>query len=277
MLTCNLVGGLGNQLFQIFTTISYAIKTKEKFVFLNSESVGAKITKVRNTYWENLLYKLKPFLSNDFPNYVVVREAGFTFNDIISEINSNKINNNTCLYGYFQSYKYFQNNYELICRLLDINNQKKTIIKSSGIWNIENTVSMHFRIGDYKLLPTVYPILTYEYYKKAFSYIQQHNLCHLNIWIFCEDEDLEDVNIIIEKFKIDFPHNLIHRAPNTLKDWEQMLLMSCCNYNIIANSSFSWWGAYLNTNYDKIVCYPETWFVDNKDTSDLCPLKWIKI
>jgi len=277
MFTCNLLGGLGNQLFQIFTTISYAIKSKEKFVFLNSVSIGSGITKVRNTYWNNLLYKLKPFLSNDFFNYVVVREAGFTFNDIISEINNNKINNNTCLYGYFQSYKYFQDNYELIYKMLDINKQKETVIKSSGIWNIKNTVSIHFRIGDYKLFPTVYPILTYEYYKKSFSYIQKHNLCYLNIWIFCEDEDLEDVNIIIEKLKIDFPHNFIHIAPNTLKDWEQMLLMSCCNYNIIANSSFSWWGAYLNTNYDKIVCYPETWFVNNTDTSDLCPLEWIKI
>jgi hypothetical protein len=53
--------------------------------------------------------------------------------------------------------------------------------------------------------------------------------------------------------------------------------MSCCNYNIIANSSFSWWGAYLNTNPNKIVCYPKTWFVNNTDTSDLCPLEWKKI
>ena len=55
MITCNLVGGLGNQLFQIFTTLAYAIKTKEKFIFLNSETVGKGITKVRNTYWNNLL------------------------------------------------------------------------------------------------------------------------------------------------------------------------------------------------------------------------------
>ena len=281
MITCNLVGGLGNQLFQIFTTLAYAIKTKEKFIFLNSETVGKGITKVRNTYWNNLLYKLKNFLTHNFPNFIIIRETGFTFNDIISEINNTKINNNICLYGYFQSYKYFQDNYELIYKMLDIEKQKKILLKSYSEFYLKNTVSMHFRIGDYKLFPNVYPILTYEYYEKAFEYIinfykviEKHNL---NILFFCEDKDLDEVNIIIEKLKNRFCHNAISRAPNTLKDWEQMLLMSCCNHNIIANSSFSWWGAYLNTNFDKIVCYPETWFVNNTDTKDLCPLEWIKI
>ena len=287
MITCNLVGGLGNQLFQIFTTLSYAIKSKEKFIFLNSETVGTGITKVRNTYWNNLLYKLKPFLTNDFSKFVIIREKEFIFNDIISEIYNNKITNiNTCLYGYFQSYKYFQTNFEIIYRLLDIKKQKETVVKSSGISDFKNTVSMHFRIGDYKLLPNVYPILTYEYYEKTFEYIinfykvikkQNQHICDLNVLFFCEDEDLEDVNIIIEKLKQKFPHNSFSRAPNTLKDWEQMLLMSCCQHNIIANSSFSWWGSYLNSNPDKIVCYPEVWFLNNNDTSDLCPPGWVKI
>jgi len=277
MITCNLLGGLGNQLFQIFTTISYAVKTKEKMVFLNSESIGKGITKVRNTYWTNLLYKLKPFLSTDFPNYVIIRENGFTFKDIISEINNKKINNNICLYGYFQSYKYFQNNNELICRLLNIEKQKETVSKTITDFHLQNTVSMHFRIGDYKFLPNVYSILTYEYYEKALEYIQNQNFIFLHILFFCEDEDLEDVNIIIEQLKLKFPNNSFSRVQNTLKDWEQMLLMSCCNYNIIANSSFSWWGAYLNSISDKIVCYPENWFVNNTDTKDLCPLEWIKI
>ena len=285
MITCNLIGGLGNQLFQIFTTISYAIKSKEKFIFLNSETIGTGKTKVRNTYWNNLLYKLKYFLTHDFPNFIIIKEIGFTFNDIISEINNTKINNNNiCLYGYFQSYKYFQDKYELIYKMLDIKKQKENVIKLSGISNLENIVSMHFRLGDYEEFPNIYQILTYEYYKKAFEYIinfykiiENQNIFNLYILFFCEDKDLKNVNIIIEKFKIDFPHNFISRASSSLKDWEQMLLMSCCKHNIIANSSFSWWGAYLNSNPGKIVCYPETWFVNNTDTKDLCPLEWIKI
>ena len=282
MITCNLIGGLGNQLFQIFTTLSYAIKLKERFYFLNSETIGTGITKVRNTYWNNLLYKLNSFLTYDLPKFVVVRETGFTFNDIISEINKNKISNiNSCLYGYFQSYKYFQNNYETIYRLLGIKKQKETLLEVHNISNLGNTVSMHFRLGDYKLYPNVYPIMSYEYYKKSLFFLENHNhkqnKSNLDILFFCEDEDLEDVNIIIEQLKNEFPKNTFSRASNILKDWEQMLLMSSCKHNIIANSSFSWWGAYFNSNADKIVCYPEVWFANNTDTSDLCPLEWIKM
>ena len=279
MITCNLIGGLGNQLFQIFTTLSYAIKTKDKFVFLNSESLGTGSTKVRNTYWNNLLYKLKPFLSCDFPNYIIIRERGFIFNDIISEIIHKKNTKNICLYGCFQSYKYFQNNYDLIYRLLDIKKQKETILELYNDSDLENTVSIHFRIGDYKLLTNIYPIMTYEYYKESLLYLQNNNKnsYNLNVLFFCEDEDLADVNIIIERLKLEFPKNIFIRASNSLKDWEQMLLMSCCKHNIIANSSFSWWGAYLNLTPDKIVCYPEVWFVNNKDTKDLCPSEWVKI
>ena len=56
-----------------------------------------------------------------------------------------------------------------------------------------------------------------------------------------------------------------------------MLYMSLCRHNIIANSSFSWWGAYFNSNKEKIVCYPSVWFGNNMDTRDLCPETWIKM
>ena len=278
MITCNLIGGLGNQLFQIFTTITYAMRTKQKFIFFKTDKTGGGITKIRDTYWNNLLYKLAPFLIVNLPTYNLIRENSFNYNDIILEIVKYTENNNhVCLYGYFQSYKYFQNNFNTIYRMLDFEKQKETVSQIFSKHYLENAVSLHFRIGDYKLWPNIYPIMSYQYYEKALLHIEKNNSNFLQILFFCEDEDLDEVNIIIEKLKSRFQHNSFSRAPNTLKDWEQMLLMSCCKCNVVANSSFSWWGAYLNTTCNKIVCYPETWFLNNTDSSDLCPPEWVKI
>jgi hypothetical protein len=274
MITCNLCGGLGNQLFQIFTTISYAIKSKNKFYFLDSE-ISPSITK-RYTFWNSLLYKLKSFLIKEIvQDSKIVKQKDFIFNEIeISEL----IDNNICLDGYFQSYKYFQEHYETIYKMLDIDKQKKIILKSS---NLENTISLHFRLGDYKGLQWCHPIMTYEYYKKAISFIQNKDTNMCNILFFCEDEDIDTVMVTINQLINDFPKLFFIRASNSLKDWEQMLLMSCCQNNITANSSFSWWGAYLNSNPNKIVCYPSVWFgptiPESTKTQDLCPIEWTKI
>ncbi len=66
---------------------------------------------------------------------------------------------------------------------------------------------------------------------------------------------------------------------DTIPDWQQMLLMSVCDHNIIPNSTFSWWGAYFNANPSKIICYPSIWFGPgvSHDTRDLCPKSWTKI
>ena len=70
-----------------------------------------------------------------------------------------------------------------------------------------------------------------------------------------------------------------HFVRDTIADWQQMLLMSVCDHNIIANSTFSWWGAYFNTNPQKVVCYPSVWFGPGvaHNTMDLCPESWAKI
>lgn len=286
MISCKLCGGLGNQLFQIFTAISYAMKYSKPFFFLNNFQLGdgSNGTTIRYTYWESFLSALKPFLKNmnEIPQLMFIIEKDFVYQQLPENFEKNY---GTLLVGYFQSPKYFNKYKETICKLLKID-LKKQIIKNKVNINFEtiNSISIHFRFGDYKKYSNIYTLLTEEYYKNALNFIINevdfNNIKTQQIALyFCENESINEVEEIINKLKIHFSYIKFIKADSELKDWEQMLLMSLCNHNIIANSTFSWWGAYLNSNLEKIVCYPEEWFRPeaNKDTSDLFLEDWIKI
>ena len=296
MITCYLMGGLGNQLFQIFATISCAIDNRTNFLFLDTDvlTVGTE----RPTYWNTFLHKLKRFTNkNNYVNNAIIlkEKTEFCYTKLDLQIFSGK---DVCLYGYFQNYKYFSNNFDFICKIIGINEIKESVMKNyiyyinNNINNNNNTTnnisneyfksmtSMHFRIGDYKKCPKVYYIMKYEYYKNALLLIDSidnnQSNTNTNILYFCEEQDILEVNQIIDKLKQEFPKISFMRASNEISDWEQMMIMSCCKNNIIANSTFSWWAALFNTNVNKIVCYPETW-IKNFDASDLFLPEWKKI
>jgi len=282
MITCNLMGGLGNQIFQIFATISYAVKSTNKFHFLYSDKlIGGGSTTIRYTFWDSFFNNLKPFLIYEIPlNIEVVREKRFSYDELPIYKMENK---NIMLYGYFQSYKYFQENFSLIYRLIGMDKMKNALFSKLNLEKeqLENTISMHFRIGDYKEIQHCHPLATYTYYENAITHIKLTTKSEIkyNLLYFCEDVDIDEVTEKINKLKVVFSDYTFSRGENTLEDWEQMLFMSCCHHNIIANSSFSWWGAYFNSWNDKIICYPSVWFGEpaNIDTKDLCPPQWIKI
>jgi hypothetical protein len=168
--------------------------------------------------------------------------------------------------------------------MLDINKKKQELLDKLGINNeyFNNIISMHFRIGDYKQIQQIHPIATYNYYEKALTYIKNQGIKpneNYTILYFCEDGDIDDALKIIRQLEMKFSLFKFERGMKEIADWEQLLLMSNCHHNIIANSSFSWWAAYLNNWDDKVVCYPSIWFGSEKknNITDLCPHTWKKI
>jgi len=289
MITCYLMGGLGNQLFQIFCTIAYSIKTKNPFLFTNKKQLGefGQGITVRYTYWESFLKSLKPFIK-DFEyssEMYTIREKEFEYSQL-EEYNSNFTN--ILLFGYFQSPLYFEQYQSQIYKMIKLEQSKEEVknlyFQKGAKINLSETISLHFRIGDYKLYPDSHPILGIEYYKNALIHIlgtDINNNCK-NVLYFFEQTNVSEVNEKIHILRNTFTNINFIPVDNSigLKDWQEMLLMSLCKHNIIANSSFSWWGAYLNENNNKIVCYPEVWFGTNlkdKVIDDLFPSEWIKI
>ena len=287
MITCILTGGLGNQLFQIFNTMAVSIELKEKFMFPNNLYGGTRTL----TYWDTLLKELKssimtiPLNSLKMPLY---KEVGFKYNKIQLSSNMVKKNGGIVLYGYYQSYKYFENKYEKIAKYIKLDEQRKIVRETYFADNNIDTISLHFRMGDYKELPDYHPITDTEYYIKSIGFIldkikYKDDANHpVTILYFYEKEDAADVLTKIELIKKEYPFVEFKCADSDshTEDWQQLLLMSCCQHNIIANSTFSWWGAYFNNNPKKIVCYPGEWFgvnLKSHDISDMCPGAWHKI
>jgi hypothetical protein len=273
------MGGLGNQIFQIFATIAYAIKSRNKFQFLAQETLGGGSCTLRYTFWNTFFSSLKPFLITNLPPVNVVRENGFTFQELPINLLTGT---NVLIHGYFQSEKYFKDQFEMICRLIGLEKLKQSVLDTISLNkdDLNNIISMHFRLGDYKKLADFHPIATPKYYENALNHFKnKFPETNFSILYFCEDADVNDVQITIQNLENIFPNYKFTRGTNTLSDWQQMIYMSLCRHNIIANSSFSWWGAYFNANPDKVICYPSVWFgqTANIDTRDLCPQEWIKL
>ena len=290
MISSHLMGGLGNQLFQIFTTIAYGFTNTIKVVFPFSKTLPDGVE--RPTYWDSFLKSLLPFtcehlkykMANEqLYEFQLFREKGFNFIEIPI------FYNNTMLYGYWQSYKYFHDMRDKIFQMIRLKQFKEDAKNEySRYFDEENSlISMHFRLGDYKYKQDCHPVLPYEYYEKSLQYILDNEDLNKKwrVLYFCEKEDNRIVLEHIERLNKRFPTLLFIKADDTILDWKQLILMSCCNHNIIANSTFSWWGAYMNLYEKKMVCYPSIWFGEkitlgrshHEYMVDLYPNDWKKI
>ena len=301
MITCHLMGGLGNQLFQIFSTIAYALTNNHSFMFVEKSVLGNKLQGEieRLTYWNTFLRRLRfslcdeEFLQGKRPIYQI-RETSFEHKKLPSYATTV----NLMLVGYFQTPKYFEQHASYIFKLIGLE-QQQNVVQHLFTYDYANTISMHFRLGDYKQLQHCHPVLPVTYYKNALETIlhtkykeiidikqsenvKQEKKPSIKVLYFFELQDKNEVQQMIKILQKQFTDVLFEPSPTTLKDCDQLLLMSCCKCNIIANSTFSWWGAYFNQKEDKLVCYPSVWFgpaLKDKNTRDLFPEdnRWIQI
>ena len=280
MITHLLSGGLGNQLFQIYTTISLSIKLGHTFSFQNKKCLGNFSETIRDTYWETLFVSLLSSLDKLNGNMVInYGENNHSYEKI--NVGDTDFNNLIVLNGYFQSYKYFEEHQDIISSLIGINDYKRHIIDNCEFVSNKNSVSIHFRIGDYKNVPNHHPMLGIEYYRKSLEFVSKTiNDKALIVYYFYEEEDVSQVSNMIQLLQTEFKNSRFIQISTSIPDWKQMLIMSLCEHNIIANSTFSLWAGYFNTNQHKIVCYPSLWFGKNlqhNDTNDMFPNSWTKI
>jgi hypothetical protein len=271
------MGGLGNQLFQIFTTISCAIRYNIPLCF----PPGFK-NETRHTYWDSFLKALEPFSGKEIStNAYVYKDSVFHYVPIpIPSVSQKDIQ----LIGYFQSPLFFKDHWEMIIRMIrfkEICTNVQEKYPEYPISGSKNTISLHFRLGDYKNLQQFHPILSKYYYIKSIAHIVSPANSYL-IYYFCEEEDNSTVSETIQELKNIFTNCTFVKVADSIQDWEQMVLMSLCQHHIIANSTFSWWGAYFSRVFteDSITCYPKQWFgpaLTHNNTNDLFPPEWILI
>jgi hypothetical protein len=281
MITIDLMGGLGNQLFQIFTCIAVSLETKQPFVFRYSTMLNE-----RKTYWDNFLSFLKLYTHPDNPinrgNWVKFEEKGFHYSQI-PQIQYYNLR----LSGYFQSYKYFEEYQDKIFQKIQLREQQNQIRNEFMQHYKPITIAIHFRWGDYKHKQYYHPLLPFDYYKSAVQTLVETlvetmphgSLTNVEFLYFCESEDNIYIEPMIQRLNALFPATYT-KVDDSIEDWKQLLIMSCCHHQIIANSSYSWFSGYFNDNPSKMVCYPSIWFgpgLSHHNLADLFPPTWKKI
>lgn len=287
-------GGLGNVMFTYALVCAYRQKGIKSFLFVsnaNLEHNGYELEKVfpNTDQWRTLnslqkayyimMQKLRNIRYNrhNFPHRVIF----FPFNGHHSDQEPVKyfpeVFTNLCknefLIGLFQSYKYFEHCEKAIRQEFTFNIAllSESTKRVSQIINNCNSVSIHVRRGDY-LNGYYYNLLgkvcNLDYYRKAVEEIN-NRVDNPVFFVFSDDKAY-----VVENLKI---KDAVYVDFNIGEDsWQDMYLMSQCRHNIIANSTFSWWGAWLNNNPDKIVVAPPRWFND-LENDDIIPKEWLRI
>lgn len=294
MIVVKLIGGLGNQLFQYAAGLALANYHKKELYLdishLNQDSKGAytkrkfeldkfKInTKIAdkaildnfNFNGNKLITKLKKLTPSLFKK-MIFNEHQFNFHS-----NFFKLPATTYLNGYWQSEKYFNSfKDKLIASISLIEPLSEHAKAFDARISSSKSVSIHIRRGDFVSLKSAnhfHGYLEIDHYKQAIEIIKS-KVENPSFFIFSDDIEWCKTN-----FDFISPKEFVEGKLLGISTHEELILMSHCKHNIIANSSFSWWAAWLNQYQDKVVVAPKNWFADKTiNTNDLIPSNWIKI
>jgi len=286
-----LKGGLGNQLFQSAAGLRLAYLRKTQLKVELSELKNPNVHTPRRYEMDSFRFSaeiaspadmaaiagsargvIRTWFARRFEakSGFPARERHFHFDpDVMS------LPDGSCLDGYWQSELYFADvrdrvRQEFSFRTQPIGRNAELISEIDSC----SAVSLHVRRGDYVTDPSanaVHGVCTLDYYCKAIDYIKER-VPNPVFFLFSDEPEWAKKNLEFCGPSIAVDHN----GPES--GCEDLRLMSRCAHHIIANSSFSWWGAWLNPNSNKIVVAPKKWFSDGlRDTSDLIPVNWVKL
>ena len=257
-ITSHLMGGLGNQMFQISKALSEGFENnidvkfkKESFIPME----GNQPSKYENNIFRNIKFE------NYNEETVQIDEPNWSYNDI-----NTLYSIPTKYYGYFQSSKNFLTHKDTIRdTFLPTDNFKEKLKTLYPKIFGKNSVSIHVRRGDYLGISEILPVIDKTYIDEGLNQIGGYS----HIFIFSNDKEWCKENLNYENSTV----------VEGLEDYEELWSISLCNHNIMSNSSFSWWGSYLNLNENKIVIVPSVWFgvEGEKNYQDIYENGWIKI
>jgi len=290
MIVSEILGGLGNQMFQYAVGLSLATKLDTDFYVdksqfkrykthrfgLDTLCLDMEFTDPKDYFLyerqKSMLSKAKAYIrrvQSQKPVLSVYREKGFPYAPAVLDQRDG-----TYLTGYFQSEKYFLPIREVLVESFKPKKISKPVATmAKKIENATSSISLHVRRGDYVSNPDAnkhHGTKGMDYYAAALKHIFKTKNDY-TVFVFSDDINWCKTNLKIDNKKIVW-------VDSKNSPIEDIYLMSLCKNNIIANSTFSWWGAWLNTNPKKIVVAPKVWFQDPAiNTTDLIPKSWTRM
>lgn len=288
MIVTRVIGGLGNQMFQYAAGRALA---RRLGVTLKVDITGFESYPVHSYCLDHFALKAAEAGNGEVPNgraesrwaravrrfglgteLKVYRERGFAFDPEVKSLPDN-----TYLDGYWQSERYFSDtdaemrrDFEIVTPPTAQNAEWLARIRGDA-----GAVSIHVRRGDYVTNASanaVHGTCTLDYYMRAAQHVVERIGVNPTFYVFSDDPDW-----VAENLHLGY-HTAYVRHNDAAHNYEDLRLMSACRHHVIANSTFSWWGAWLNSSADKRVVAPLQWFRDEKmDTRDLMPPGWARL